>query len=334
MAMFVWARSRISFHEMDGNHRLDFQSGKESMPQGRLWQGFWSLADPKISITSLACMVVGASVAATHAPLDWTWLGLLALALFCMEVAKNAWGDVFDYDSGTDLAVAPEDRTSFSGGKRVLVDALLTRRQTWMLAGGFGAIGLGLGAAIVFVREPPVFWIGALGLVLGWSYHGPPLHLAYRGLGELDVVLCYGPVLVMATYVIQTGDWSFPAFWLSLPLGIFIAAFLWVNEFPDFLADRSAGKNNLVAQLGRRAASRVLPGIYAVGFALLAGSPLLGLPACVLLGFVALPTAAYACARVWSAPETFYRTHPVQPAALLTFVLYSLGVGAGILFAA
>jgi hypothetical protein len=36
-------------------------------------------------------------------------------------------------------------------------------------------------------------------------------------------------------------------------------------------------------------------------------------------------------ARVWNAPETFYRTHPVQPAALLTFVLYSLGVGAGIL---
>jgi len=301
------------------------------MPHGGLWQGFWSLADPKISITSLACMVVGASVAATQGPLDWTWLGILALALFCMEVAKNAWGDVFDYDSGTDLAVAPEDRTKFSGGKRVLVDALLTRGQTWALAGGFGAIGLGLGAAIVFLREPSVFWIGAVGLALGWSYHGPPLKLAYRGLGELDVVLCYGPVLSVATYVIQTGEWSFPALWLSMPLGIFIAAFLWVNEFPDFLADRSAGKNNLVARLGRRAASRVLPGIYAAGFALLASSLLLGLPASVLLGFVALPTAVYASARVWKAPETFYRTHPVQQAALLTFVLYSLGVGAGIL---
>jgi len=248
-----------------------------------------------------------------------------------MEVAKNAWGDVFDYDSGTDLAVAPEDRTNFSGGKRVLVDALLTRSQTWALAGGFGAIGLGLGAAIVFLREPSVFWIGALGLALGWSYHGPPLKLAYRGLGELDVVLCYGPVLVLATCVIQTGEWSFPAFWLSLPLGIFIAAFLWVNEFPDYLADRSAGKDNLVARLGRRAASRVLPGIYAVGFVLLASSPFLGLPAAALFGFVALPTAVYASVRVWNAPETFYRTHPVQPAALLTFVLYALGVGAGIL---
>ncbi len=300
------------------------------MSEAKLWEGFWRLADPKISITSLACMVVGASVAATHGPLDWTWLGVLGLALFCMEVAKNAWGDVFDYDSGTDLAVAEEDRTDFSGGKRVLVDALLTRGQTWAMAIGFGAVGVGLGAAIVFLREPSVFWIGAVGLALGWSYHGPPLKLAYRGLGELDVVLCYGPVLSVATCLIQTGAWSWTAFLLSLPLGIFIAAFLWVNEFPDFLADRSAGKANLVARLGRPAASRVLPWIYAAGFGMVAALVLAGLPAWILLGLVAMPSAVYACIRVWAEPETFYRTRPVQPAALLTFVLYALGVGAGI----
>jgi 1,4-dihydroxy-2-naphthoate octaprenyltransferase len=299
------------------------------MPHRRLWEGFWRLADPKISITSLACMVVGGSVAAADGPLDWTWLVILGLALFCMEVAKNAWGDVFDYDSGTDLAVAPEDRTNFSGGKRVLVDELLTRGQTWAMAIGFGGVGVVLGAAIVFVREPSVFWVGVVGLALGWSYHGPPLKLAYRGLGELDVVLCYGPVLAVATNIIQTGTFSWTAFWLSLPLGFFIAAFLWVNEFPDFLADRSAGKNNLVAQLGRQRASRVLPAIYAAGFLLLAALVVAGLPFAVLLGFAALPTAAYASARVWAAPETFYRTHPVQPAALLTFVLYALGVGVG-----
>ena len=303
------------------------------MPERKLWEGFWRLADPKISITSLACMVVGGSVAAADGQLDWSWLGVLALALFCMEVAKNAWGDVFDYDSGTDLAVAPEDRTNFSGGKRVLVDELLTRGQTWAMAIGFGVVGVALGAVIVFVREPSVFWIGVVGLALGWSYHGPPLKLAYRGLGELDVVLCYGPVLAVATYVIQAGAFSWTAFWLSLPLGIFIAAFLWVNEFPDFLADRSAGKNNLVARLGRRTASRVLPVIYVAGFALLAALVLSGLPAMVLLGFVALPSAVYTCAKVWSEPETFYRTHPVQPAALLTFVLYSAGAGAGIVLA-
>lgn len=296
-----------------------------------LWRGFWRLADPKISITSAACMVIGGSAAAVHGAIDWAWLAVTGLALFAVEVAKNAWGDVFDYDSGTDLAVAAADRTGFSGGKRVLVDGLLSRAQTWAMAIGFGGVGLALGAVIVFLHEPAAFWIGAGGFVLGWSYHGPPLKLAYRGLGELDVVLCYGPLISLGTYVIQTGAWSWPVFWLSLPLGIFTAAFLWVNEFPDCVADKAAGKNNLVVRLGKRAASRALPLLYAAGFVLLAALPFAGLPALVLLGFAALPTALYACAKVWREPGTFHRHAPAQPAALLTFVLYALGAGAGML---
>jgi len=293
------------------------------------WEGFWRLADPKISITSLACMAIGTSVAAAEGPLAWGWLGVLGVALFCMEVAKNAWGDVIDYDSGDDLAVAPEDRTSFSGGKRVLVDGLLSRRETWAVALVFGGVGVGLGALIVLFREPQAFWIGTLGLILGWSYHGPPLKLAYRGLGELDVLICYGPVLVLSTCLILTGSLSWPAFWLSLPLGLLIMAFLWVNEFPDFAADRASGKRNLVARLGRRRASRVLPLIYLAAFGSLVVLTSCGLPAGVLLGLAALPPAAFACLHAWRAPETFYRRQPVQPAALLSFVLYSAGVSAG-----
>jgi len=86
-----------------------------------------------------------------------------------------------------------------------------------------------------------------------------------------------------------------------------------------------------VARLGRRTASRVLPWIYGAGFALLVGLVGVGYPPSVLLGLAALPPAVYASAKVWSRPEDFHREHPVQPAALLCFVLYSLGVGAGVL---
>lgn len=297
--------------------------------RAKVWNGFWRLADPKISITSVACMVIGAAVAAGKGPIDWLWLGITGLALFCMEVAKNAWGDVYDYDSGTDLAVAPADRTPFSGGKRVLVDGLLTRRQTWAMALGFCGAGIALGAVIVFVRSPEAIFVGILGLVLGWSYHGPPLRFAYRGLGELDVLICYGPLISVATYVVQTRafDWAVVA--LSLPLGVFTAAFLIVNEFPDHDADVSADKRNLVVQLGKSAASRLLAAVYAVGFAMLAVLPLVGHSAWVLLGLLPLPLAAWVARTVWREPLTFHRHHPVAPAALLVFVLYALGVGVG-----
>lgn len=294
--------------------------------------GLWRLADPKISITSAASMAVGASLASGEPRFSWAWLGVLGIAMFCMEVAKNAWGDVIDYDSGTDLAVAPEDRTNFSGGKRVMVDELLSRRQTWGIAAAFSAAGLGLGALIVFLREPGVFYLGCIALFLGWSYHGPPLKLAYRGLGELDVVLIYGPAIATATYLLMSGRFDTDAVWASLPLGVFIAAFLWVNEFPDYAADRGAGKLNLVARLGKRRASRALPLIYLMGIILLAHAIARdSLPPAAALGALALIPAAVAVSGCWRDPEGFHRNRPVQPAALLAFVLLSAGTSAGIL---
>jgi 1,4-dihydroxy-2-naphthoate octaprenyltransferase len=295
-------------------------------------EGVWRLADPKISITSAASMAIGASMAAESANFSWGWLAILGLAMFCMEVAKNAWGDVIDYDSGTDLAVAPEDRTNFSGGKRVMVDSLLSRGQTWLVAAISGAAGLTLGAAIVFLREPDVFYLGCAALFLGWSYHGPPLKMAYRGLGELDVVLIYGPAIAAATYILMTGEFSQDVVWASLPLGVFIAAFLWVNEFPDYEADRGAGKWNLVARLGKHRASRLLPLIYLSGLGLLAFAILRGhLPGAAALGALGAVPAAVAVHGCWQDPEGFHRRRPVQPMALLAFVVLSAATSTGIL---
>ena len=90
------------------------------------WRGFWRLADPKISLASFAGMFLAACMAAADLGLAWGWLLLTVLGVFCVEVAKNASGELVDYDSGTDLAVADADRSPFSGGKRVMVDGLLS----------------------------------------------------------------------------------------------------------------------------------------------------------------------------------------------------------------
>ena len=280
-------------------------------------------------------MAIGGALAARDGSFSWAWFLVMGLAMFCMEVAKNAWGDVYDYDSGTDLAVKPEDRTDFSGGKRVLVDNILTRGQTWGIALAFGGAGLALGALMVFLREPSLFWLGIVALLLGWSYHGPPLQLAYRGLGELDVVLCYGPLISLATYALLRQHFSTDVLWASIPLGLFTTAFLWVNEFPDYEADRSVGKNNLVVKLGKHRASRVLPLIYlaALGLLVLAVTED-ALHPLALLGFVGALPAVPVVYWTWQDPDTFYRYRPVQPMALLAFVLLSAGVTTGILLGA
>lgn len=153
-----------------------------------------NLADPKISLASAASMFLGGCAAAAVGPLDWGWLALTVIGIFAIEVAKNASGEIFDFDSGADLAVAPKGRTPFSGGKRVLVEGLLTREQTWFIA----ALGVGLGLSIALWRAPAVLGIGIAGVVLAYQYHAPPLKLSYRGWGEFAVALCYGPLKVRA----------------------------------------------------------------------------------------------------------------------------------------
>jgi 1,4-dihydroxy-2-naphthoate octaprenyltransferase len=301
------------------------------VPAKSFGAGLWRLADPKISLASVASMALGAAAAAHDGPVAWGWLALTVAGIFFIEVAKNASGEVFDFDSGADLAVGREDRSPFSGGKRVLVDALLSRRQTIGIAAVAYALGSAAGLAIAAAREPGVLWLGATGMSLAFFYHAPPLRLSYRGLGEAAVAVSYGPLVCAGTYLVQRGGISAPVVLLSLPLGALIAAFLIVNEFPDYAADRFAGKRTLVVRLGRPRASRLFLAVMATAFAGLALLPLVGLPPGVLLGLVALPFGAAAARRLLRDPEATARIVPAQGWTLLCFILAAAGSALGLM---
>ena len=295
------------------------------------WLGLWRLADPKISLASFAGMFLGACAAARDGELSWRWLLLTVLGIFCLEVAKNASGEIVDFDSGTDLAVKPEDRSPFSGGKRVLVDRLLNRRQTIAIAAVAYLLGIVAGLIIVVYREPRVLWLGVAGVACAYFYHAPPLRFSYRGLGELAVGLCYGPLITSGTYLVQRGAITLEVVLVSLVLGLLIAAFLWINEFPDYQADLQSGRRNLVVKLGRPRAARWFVVIVVVAAVFLILLPSFGVAVGVWLGAVFVVPAAIACVILLRYPWVTRREVPAQAMTLLAFVLYALGAGVGLL---
>ncbi|HET6923485.1 MAG TPA: prenyltransferase [Anaeromyxobacteraceae bacterium] len=309
------------------------RSRRRAGPGARAWRGIWRIADPKITLASAASMFLGGAAAARAGEIAWGWLGLTALGIFLLEAAKNASGEIFDFDSGVDQAVADRDRSPFSGGKRVLVDGLLTRRQTAAVAAAFYGSGIAAGLAVALLREPRVLWLGLAGVALAFFYHAPPLRLSYRGLGELAVAVTYGPLICCGTYLVQRGQLPSWVVLVSLPLGLLVAAFLWVNEFPDFRADAAGGKRTLVVRLGRRRASRVFGAMVLAAYAGMALLPAAGLPAAVWLGLAGLPHALAAAARLRASPETTARVVPAQAWTLASFALASLGVGLGLVLA-
>lgn len=297
----------------------------------RFGPGLWRLADPKISLASIASWFLGACAAGAAGPLHAGWLALTLAALLALETAKNASGEIFDFDSGADLAVAPEDRSPFSGGKRVLVDELLTRAETWRIALAGYAIAGAIGAGIAVLRDARVLWLGLPGAGLAFFYHAPPPRLSYRGGGELAVALCYGPGIAAGTYLVQRQHWDGEVAWAAAPLGLLIAGFLWVNEFPDYKADLGAGKRNLVVRLGRRRAAVAYAALVATAFAVLALAPAIGgVSRGAWLGFAAALPAADSVRRLLAAPETTARIVGAQKSALLAFLGYALLSGIGV----
>ena len=297
--------------------------------QRSLAVGLWRLADPKISLASFSSLFLGAALAARDGGLSPAWLALTVAGIFALEIAKNASGEIHDFAS--DREVKPEERTPFSGGKRVLVDGLLTRRDAAAIAATGYGVAIASGMAIVLWREPAVLALGVLGVACAYFYNAPPVRLSYHGLGEIVVGVCYGPVIACGTYLVQRGTITPSVVVLSLPLGLLITAFLWVNEMPDRRADESAGKRTLVVRLGARRASSVFGGILAAAFALLFGLPLAGLPFGLALGAIAAVPAFLAVRHLERSVHVSAKLVPAQRLALATFVLFALGSGAGAL---
>jgi 1,4-dihydroxy-2-naphthoate octaprenyltransferase len=137
---------------------------------------------------------------------------------------------------------------------------------------------LGIGMAIV--RGWGLVAFGAAGAFAAWAYTAPPLRLAARrGLGELTVGVCFGPLLVAGTVFALTGRLFPEALVAGVPLGTLTLAILWINEIPDAPADNAAGKTNLVVVLGPRRAAVGYTMLVAFAFlAIVAGVALRMLP--------------------------------------------------------
>ncbi len=295
-------------------------------PTARLLLGIYRLADPKIMLASLVPFAAGAAIAHREGARVSLLLGLIALlAVFGVEVGKNAVNDLYDFRSGADIGVRPEERTPFSGGKRVLVDGLLTERQVIANAFAGFAFALLLGVYLAVAVDPRLFVLGAAAAAVSIAYTAPPFKLSYRGLGEAAVFVTYGPGIVLGAQALFQRRITSAAVWVSFSLGALIANVLLVNEIPDERADRAAGKRTWVVRLGRRRASRAAVALFALAF----GLPILALAtgqtasvAGLLLG---VPAAIVAVRELKRSAETAAVVR-AEAATLIAYVLAGLGL--------
>lgn len=92
--------------------------------------------------------------------------------------------------------------------------------------------------------------LGVVSIAAGIIYTAGPYPLAYLGLGDLFVVVFFGPVAVAGTHYVQTVEWSWLSALAGVGPGLLSVAILTVNNLRDVDGDREAGKRTLAVRFG------------------------------------------------------------------------------------
>jgi 1,4-dihydroxy-2-naphthoate octaprenyltransferase len=212
-------------------------------------------------------------------------LGLWALAtlgILLAHTCNNLLNDLADTDVGLDTDAYP--RALYA--PHPLLSGLVTTRQLWGAVAVINLIDLAIMLYLFSQRGWPVIAFALTGLFLSYAYTAPPLRLKKIGLGEPDVFLTWGPLMIAGTYFSAVGDLPWQVWLASVPYGLLCTSVLMGKHIDKIPFDEPTGTRTLPVLLGEARARTATRGLL-VSFYVIT---LL----CVLVGALPWPVLAVA----------------------------------------
>lgn len=197
----------------------------------------------KTLIASLAPVLLGNILAIHTSSFSFLLFCLTLLFGLLVQIGTNFTNDYYDYLKGADT----EKRI---GPVRVMQARLL--KKTTMLKAIFYTFfsTFILGIYLSTIGGIWIFILSLLAITLGFLYTVGPYSLSYLGLGDICVLIFFGPVATAGSYWLQTGSLPFFIFLAGLGPGLFSCAILTVNNLRDYREDLRANKKTLVVRFG------------------------------------------------------------------------------------
>ena len=253
--------------------------------------------------------------------LDVPTVVLALIALVCNHAALNMTDDYFDYRHAVDRA-KQGDVNPYTGGSRTLTSGELTPGEMLAAFIALYALTVALGCVVAYRQGWAVLLFGLIGLASSIFYTAPPVKYAYRGFGEVSLLLNFSLTIGLGAYFAQTGALSWETAAAVLPLGFMMFAMIVINEIPDEQDDRAGGKKNLVVRFGPVAGFRLFTLSVCLAYLLLTLGPLLGLTSGWT--YLALATLPYAAKAVTTMRQNLRDPVALAPANLATIRAHNL----------
>src|SRR5207245_1255238 len=146
-------------------------------------------------------------------------------------------------------------------GARALEHQLLSVRGLVAYAAVSGIAALAIGGYLVALRGPLELALMAAGAFFVLFYTYP---LKYIGLGEIAVILVWGPLMIGGTYFVVTGLWDWGAVLVGFPYALGATTVIFGKHIDKLSDDRARGIHTLPVLIGETAARWTLVAMVAL----------------------------------------------------------------------
>src|SRR5437660_6904164 len=130
---------------------------------------------------------------------------------------------------------------------------------------GRSLIALAIGAYLVSVRGPLALALLAAGAVAVLFYTYP---LKYIGLGEVAVILVWGPLMIGGAYFVVTGLWDWDVVLVGLPYALGATTVIFGKHIDKLDDDKTRGIHTLPVLVGERTARWMLGAMIVLMYAI------------------------------------------------------------------
>lgn len=236
-----------------------------------------------VFVMTLFSAGIGLLLAIPAAEFDLVNAALVCLGLVLAHATNNLLNDWTDSKKGVD-----KDnyfRTQY--GPQTLENDLLSERQMIGYIALTGVAALAIGAALVVRTDLTTLYFMLAGAFFVLFYTWP---LKYIGLGEPAVWLVWGPLMVLGSAYVVSGELTWFQFWIALVYGIGPTSVLLGKHTDKLNQDRAKGVHTLPVILGETISRYLTLGLWALQYLLLTLGVLSGvLSIWFLLVWLALP---------------------------------------------
>lgn len=222
------------------------------------------------------------------------------MGLIMAHASNNLINDFTDFVKGVDR----DNYTRTQYGPQTLESGLLSKGKmiNYIAVSGTLAVLPGIVLAVTGGRDVWLLILAGAFFVLFYTWP-----LKYIGMGEVAVLMVWGPLMIGGGYRVTAGFWNWNVVLASLPYAISVTTVLLGKHIDKIEDDRKKGIHTVPVIIGEKAARYVVLSMMVAQYALIVYLVVVGFLSPIMLAVL------LGLKRLWDIQPSLRRPKPISP---------------------